>query len=462
MSGVDRVVVVGGGVAGLAAAHALAKSGTPVTLIEAGRALGGKLKVSEVAGVAVDEGAEAFLRRRPEAIDLVADLGLADQLVAPATTSASVWARGALRPMPAATVMGVPSNPRTLRGVLSGSEVMRVRADSWLPGRPAGADVSVGSWLGRRLGRAVVERLVDPLLGGVYAGRADELSLAATLPQLPRDTRSALDAARRAVIGSSPSDEPVFATLRSGLGTFPAALTAAIERAGGHVVTGRPVRRLERAPTGWRVVHGPTTDEQALDATAVVLAVPAAPAARLLGAVVPAAATELSAIESASMAIVTTAWLRADVARFPTSSGYLVPAVYGRPVKAVTFSSAKWAHLAGEVVIVRSSIGRFGDVGDLQRDDQDLVAAAMSELTTYAGFRGAPIDARVSRWGGALPQYFVGHRERVARIRAAVGAAPGLAVCGATYDGVGVPACIATAQSAAAEVGSYLTSRDTP
>ena len=138
-----------------------------------------------------------------------------------------------------------------------------------------------------------------------------------------------------------------------------------------------------------------------------------------------------------------------------------MPAVYERPVKAVTFSSSKWAHLSGDVAIVRCSIGRYGDVADLQRDDSDLVAAAATELTTYGGFTGVPVDARVSRWGGALPQYAVGHRERVARIRSAVDAVPGLAVCGAAYDGVGIPACIGTARQAVARVQGYLTSRET-
>jgi protoporphyrinogen/coproporphyrinogen III oxidase len=158
------------------------------------------------------------------------------------------------------------------------------------------------------------------------------------------------------------------------------------------------------------------------------------------------------------MAIITTVW-RSDDAPTVASSGYLVPAIYGRPVKAVTFASSKWAHLAGpDVVIVRCSIGRHGDVADLQRDDGDLVAAAAAELTSYAGFRGAPVDSRVSRWGGALPQYAVGHLDRVARIRAAVAAVPGLAVCGATYDGLGVPACIRTGHAAAAQVMAGLTS----
>jgi oxygen-dependent protoporphyrinogen oxidase len=162
------------------------------------------------------------------------------------------------------------------------------------------------------------------------------------------------------------------------------------------------------------------------------------------------AASELATVEAASLAIVTTAW-RSEDAQPPAGSGYLVPATTGRPVKAVTFASQKWPHLAvGGLVVVRCSIGRHGDVGEIQRDDVDLVEAAVHELRTYAAFRGRPLDARVSRWAGALPQYAVGHVSRVARIRGAVSAQPGLAVCGATYEGVGVPACIRTARAAAA------------
>jgi oxygen-dependent protoporphyrinogen oxidase len=456
---VTRVVVVGGGIAGLAAAFELATGGVAVTVIEQSDAVGGKLRISEVAGVAVDEGAEMFLRRVPEALDLVSALGRSAELVSPQATSASVWSRGALRPMPTGTVMGVPSNPSLLRGVLTAAEVARAGLDRFLPGAAPGDDISVGDWVRRRVGGAVVDRLVDPLLGGVYAGRADELSLAATIPQLPRDERSLLAAARR-VVPVVASTEPIFATVTGGMGSLPGAVAAAIEARGGEVVTGRAVRRLERTETGWRVVHGPTTDEQVIETDAVIVALPAAPAARLLADIAPAAATELAAIEAASMAIVTTAWRATDVPAL-TSSGYLVPAIYGRPVKAVTFASSKWAHLgASDVVIVRCSIGRHGDIADLQRDDTELAAAAASELTAYAGFRGVPIDSRVSRWGGALPQYAVGHRDRVARIRAAVAAAAGLAVCGATYDGVGVPACIRTGRGAAADVLAGVSSRE--
>jgi oxygen-dependent protoporphyrinogen oxidase len=357
--------------------------------------------------------------------------------------------------MPAGTLMGLPSDPAVLRGVLTADEVARVSRDTDLPGDPPGEDVSVGAWVTERVGRPVVERLVDPLLGGVYAGRADQLSLAATIPQLPRDERSLLAAVRRAM-PPTPSTEPVFATVTSGLGSLPSHLAAAVTAAGGSFVTARAVRRLEQTPTGWRVVHGPTTDEQAIDTDGVVVAVPAAPAARLLADAVPLAAAGLGSIEAASMAIITTAWRAVDAPRLD-SSGYLVPAVYGRPVKAVTFSSVKWAHLARrDLVIVRGSIGRHGDVSDLQRDDSELVAAAAAELTSFAGFTGTPIDARVSRWGGGLPQYAVGHPRRVAAIKAAVEAVPGLAVCGATYEGVGVPACIRTGQAAAAQIAAGL------
>jgi oxygen-dependent protoporphyrinogen oxidase len=217
------------------------------------------------------------------------------------------------------------------------------------------------------------------------------------------------------------------------------------------------VRELARTETGWRLTVGSAADPEYLDADAVILAVPAAPASRLLKDAASAAAVQLEGIPYASMAIVTLALRAAD---FPAQqrSGYLVPAVDGRAVKAATFSTVKWPHLAGQapVHVVRCSVGRSGDVAVLRRDDADLAALAAAELAEAIGTAGPPIAKRVTRWGGGLPQNNVGHLDRVARIRASVAEQPGLAVAGAAYDGVGIPACIATARSAVTQVTGYL------
>ena len=441
-----RIAVVGGGISGLAAAYFLRDH--DVTLIDGAAELGGKLRTSQVAGVPVDEGAEQLLVRRPEAVALAAELGLGDVLVNPVTSSASVWSRGALRPLPQRTLMGVPSSARSVSGVLAPAEVARVAIDHVLPGSAPVDDVSVAAYVGHRVGSAVVDRLVEPLLGGVYAGRAELLSLQATMPQLPRVDGSLIAAVRGAV--PPPSGAPVFAAMPGGMSRLVGALENAVKA---RIVRGRLVRRIEPAEGGFRVVHGASNDEQVLPVEAVVLATPATATARLVADIVPAAVGDLAAIDYASVAIVTLAFAAADW-RDVGGSGYLVPALPGRPVKAVTFSSAKWPHLAGDVTIVRASIGRYGDVTELQRDDDELVNAVRAELRSTLGILASPIDSRVTRWGGGLPQYAVGHLDRVRRIKAAIAAVPGLAVCGAAYGGLGVPACIGSAREAAALVVS--------
>ncbi|WP_033424562.1 protoporphyrinogen oxidase [Actinomadura flavalba] len=462
-----HVVVVGGGIAGLAAARRLAVSGVRVTVLDAAARVGGKLRVSEIAGVPVDEGAESMLARRPEAVRLIRELGHGDDLVHPGTTGSSVLSRGELRPLPGGQMMGVPTDLGALAGsrVLSTSGLARVPLDLALPATRRGADVSVAGFVGARLGREVVDRLVEPLLGGVYAGRVEHLSFEATMPALAAAARGhrSLIAAARGLRAAAPADPgPLFATLPGGAGTLPGLVAADVERRGGTVRTGATVRELRRTPHGWRLTIGSTRDPEALDADAVVVAVPAAPAARLLAADVPAAARELERVEYASMAIITLAYRPSAFPRTEHGSGYLVPAVEGRDVKAVTFSSVKWPHLrakAPDVVAVRCSIGRFGEEHTLHRSDEELKAAAMIELAATRGVTELPLEHRVSRWGGGLPQYNVGHGDRVARVRAAVAGVPGLAVAGAAYDGLGIPACIASADAAAARILDHLESR---
>ena len=489
-----RVVIVGGGIAGLAAAFFLRDAGLAVTLLEGSPRLGGKLAVSEVAGIAVDAGAEALLARRPEGTDLVGAVGLVGQLALPATTTAGIWTRQRLRPLPRRQLMGVPADLDALAssGILSAPGLASARADATLPVTARDGDVSVASYVAARFGQELVDRLVDPLLGGVYAGRSELLSFEATLPGLAAASRqhASLAAAARAVLdapagpapapgaltpapdgaahapgahapgAAAPAPGPVFTTLTGGLATLVPAVAAASRAV---VRTSAMVRGLARTPGGWRLTVGSAHAPEQFDADAVVLALPPGPARLLAG--VPgagAAAAGLGEITTASMAIVTLAYPDAAFPAPPHGSGFLVPAVDGHAVKAVTFSTVKWPHLrvgGSSVHIVRCSVGRLGEEALLQRDDAELAALAAADLAAATGVRGAPADIRVSRWGGGLPQYTVGHVGRVARIRAAVAAQPGLAVCGACYDGIGIPACIASARAAADQVMAGLAAR---
>jgi protoporphyrinogen/coproporphyrinogen III oxidase len=449
-----RVVVIGGGISGLSAAHRVraARPDADVVVLEASRESGGKLRVASVGGVTVDVGAEAMLARRPEGVALARELGL--PVIAPLTTSARVRAGGVSHPLPARTMLGIPADLDAARasGVLSETALARLAGEPDAdPLPPLVDDVAVGSVVRARLGDEVADRLVEPLLGGVYAGRADELSLRATMPALAArlgDGGSLVRAARAVTdVGAhDPASGPVFASLRGGLGTLAQQLAASGEFT---VRTATTVRALRRTPTGFALECGPVPEPELMDADAVIVAVPAAKSALLLREAAPAAAAELRAIESASMAIVTFAYR--DV-RLPEGSGLLVGAKEGFGVKAVTLSSQKWPLESAGLTLLRASVGRAGENHLLQRGDDELIALVAGELRALIGVSAEPLDALVTRWGGGLPQYAVGHVARIARVRADVAMVPGLAVCGAAYDGVGIPACIASAHAAADQV----------
>jgi oxygen-dependent protoporphyrinogen oxidase len=450
----SRLVVVGAGITGLTAAFEWRRThpDDEVVVLEAGSRIGGKLDRVDLAGRWYDTGPEAVLARVPEALELIEALGLAEQLVPAQTTQASVVLPEGRFPLPAGTLQGVPTTADGLDGVLTPAGVARVRAEAELPPLRLAGDVSVGGLLRERLGDEVVDRLVEPLLGGVYAGRPDDLSLAATMPalaaQLPAapSLLAAAIAARDAGARSRGDvDGPVFVTVRDGIGSLPDALVAA---SGADVRLGTRVTALRRGAGGFELdVDGGET----LTADAVVLATPAGPTARLLADVAPDAVEPLQGIPYASMAVVAMAFPEQPV---NAGSGLLVPPVTGRLVKGVTVSSSKWPHLSGGVLRVRSSVGRFGDDAALQRDDADLTAAVVADVAELLGLeRPEPVQTHLVRWVDGLPQYLVGHPQRVAAIRSAVDAVPGLAVAGAAYGGVGVPACIRDARRAVATLG---------
>jgi oxygen-dependent protoporphyrinogen oxidase len=349
--------------------------------------------------------------------------------------------------------MGVPLDLEQLRdsGILSEDGLRRVQSERDLPASELAEDVSVGALVDERFGPEVTDRLVEPLLGGVYAGHAREISARASVPQLVTLASQGSVLAQSAQVPTT-YDVPVFAGLPGGMGGLTDALAATLD-----VRRGATVRELRRTATGFAVTIGPTSAPEQLEAEAVVLATPAAPTARLLELLAPAAAAELAGIEAASMAVVTFAFPAAEVTGLDDSSGFLVPPVDGRALKASTFSFVKWGWVrrAGAdvgLVHLRTSLGRHREEAVLQRSDDELVSTSLSELAEAVGLTARPVDAHVQRWGGGLPQYAVGHLDRVARIRAAVAQVAGLAVCGAAYDGVGIPAVIGSARRAVTDL----------
>ncbi|MGW1671540.1 protoporphyrinogen oxidase [Streptomyces sp. NPDC002324] len=458
-----HVVVIGAGIAGLAAAHGLLDRGARVTVLEATDRVGGKLLPGEIAGARVDLGAESILARRPEAVALAREVGLADRLQPPATASAALWTRGALRPMPKGHVMGVPGTASALSGVLSDEGLARIERDADLPRTEVGDDVAVGEYVAARLGREVVDRLVEPLLGGVYAGDAYRISMRSAVPQLfqAARTHTSLTEAVRGIqerAAAAGQTGPVFMGIEGGIGQLPLAVAESVRARGADIRTRTPVAELRReASGGWRVVTGGPGgggEDRVLRADAVVVAVPAPAAAGLLRAEAPEAAAELSGVEYASMALVTLAYPRAGLT-LPAGSGFLVPPVDGRTIKASTFSSHKWGWIADEnpdLLILRTSVGRYGETAILDHDDDRLVDVSRTDLREATGLTATPVATRVTRWDDGLPQYPVGHHARVARVREHLGKLPGLAVCGAAYDGVGIPACVASASAAVDQI----------
>ena len=464
------VAVVGGGIAGLAAAHHLLDAGATVVVFEADR-FGGKLRTSTFAGRPVDEGADAFLARVPFATDLARRVGLSDRLVAPATGNARAFVDGALVPLPADHVLGVPSDPEAadLSALLTPEALSALRRDLEDPGAPppADGDESIGAFIRRRLGDEVLERLIGPLVGGINAGDVDALSLAAVTPQIDAlarssETPSLIAAAAAAVRARTQASTPVFLAPVGGMATFVDALVEDLRTRGTTLLDGVVVRSLERLASGWRVVAdhsrgtGVATDST-FEVDAVVLAAPAPLTALIIQDHAPTASMHLASIPHASVALLTFAFAPDALAGPLDGSGFLVPRTAGRLLTAASWSSSKWTALAPEhgdgTVLVRASAGRADDRRIAELDDEALGAQLVDDLTATMGLTGGPAAVRVKRWPSSFPQYRVGHLRLVDEIEADLAQhAPTLAVAGNALRGVGIPASIRSGQVAADRV----------
>jgi oxygen-dependent protoporphyrinogen oxidase len=465
-----KVAVVGGGIAGLVAAYELRERGLDVTLVEAEARFGGKIATTRTDdGLVIEAGADSFLSAKPAGLALCERLGIGSRVIDTRSEDRRtfVWSRGRLRPLPEGLVLGSPARAGALlrSGLLSPAGAARMVLDLAVPPRRDGAEESIGEFFTRRLGREAYDRVVEPLLGGIHAGDPARLSLTALFPRfadMERDhgglVRAAL-AARRNGGGPGPAapGRSPFVSLVGGMSELIEALVAMLSSGGAELLAGRQV--VELAPEGgrWRVGLGPAGS---VEADAVILATPAFVTAGLVRTLSPPAAALLETIPHASTATVSLAYRAGDTGRAPQGYGFVVPRVEGRQLIAATWSSNKWSSrvFPGRHVVVRGYVGGIGREWVLNGTDDTLVHLVRSELKALAGIDGVPVHTEVHRYPQGMPQYTIGHLDRVARIRAQLTDWPGLAVTGAAYGGVGIPDCITDATTTARAIAAALDS----
>jgi oxygen-dependent protoporphyrinogen oxidase len=450
-------VVVGAGVAGLTAAYRLASADDPpaVTVLEAASRAGGSVRSVRVGDLAVDAGADSFVARKPWAAALCRELGLGSDLVPPAATGAWLWTARGLERMPGDAAFGIPGDiGDVLRWPgLSRAGRRRAARDLVIRRRREGTDESLGSLLRRRLGDEATDLAVGPLLAGLFAGDVDRLSVRATFPELERweSYQGSLirgsQAARRAARRADPG--PMFLRLREGSSTLTDRLA---HRLGvGVVRTGAEVRAIERIGDRYDVR---TTEGESLPADAVIVAAPAWSAARALESVAPPAAAGLLDIPYVSTAVVLLVYGDDTHQALPDGTGFVVPRG-AAPMTACTWVSAKWPREEfGSRAVVRCYLGSAGDDEVVDEPDADLVGACERHLAALLPLPERAAHAAVVRWRRAMPQYEVGHRDLVARVRA--GLPPGIFVTGSAYDGVGIPDCVRAAGDVAIAAVAHL------
>ena len=460
-----RIIIVGGGITGLAAAHQLTAllPGAGIVVIERDPRLGGKILTERADGFLIEGGPDSFLATKPRGVGLCRELGIGDQLVGTnqATRGAFVFRKGALHPLPEGLTGLVPTRlgPMVRSRLFSPLGKARMALDFTLPARQDDSDETLAAFVSRRLGTEVYERLVEPLMAGIYAGDGRALSLAATFPQL-RDAerrhggliRGVLAARRGAPASPTPlaggAKPSPFLTPSGGLGALVDALIAHLTTAGVRIATGRAVTSIAPdANGGHLLIFG---DGERLVADAVILATPAHATAALLVDWHPAVAATLRAIPHVSTATISLAYPVRDVPRPLAGHGYVIPRVENRPALACTWTSAKWHGRAPDgVALLRVFVGRAGQEDPLSRSDDALVELARTEIRDTLGIVAPPTLRRVHRWPLGMPQYTLGHLDRVAAIETALRAHPGLVVAGHSYRGVGIPDCIRSGEAAA-------------
>lgn len=442
------------------------------TILDAAPVWGGKIVTHRVGQLVMEAGPDSFLSQKPWGMELCRRLGIADQLINtnPVEKKASVLRGGQLHELPEGLVTFTPTQlgPFFRSGLLSWIDLARMGCDVLIPARRAADDESLASFFRRRFGRHACERVMEPLMAGIYAGDAEQMSLRATFPrfyeleQAHGSVIRGMMAARRARMQNAPGGRPrhtMFVTLKNGLADLVAGLTAHIQQAGGMLKAGVQVEALRvRSHQAGRWMYDIIcTDGTSLSAEALVLATPAYVSAELVRPLTPMAAGLMDLIPYASTATISLIYPAEAVGNRLQGFGFVVPRIEGRDLIAATWTSLKWPHRAPpQDVSVRCYLGGVGREAILQRDDEALVQCVREELASIVGLQATPHYVEVNRWNRAMPQYTIGHLDRLAQMEAALSRFGGLAVTGAGYRGVGLPDCIRDGAETAAKLLRYL------
>lgn len=449
----DRhVVIVGAGITGLAAAHQLLQQPHPprVTIVDAAHRIGGIIQASPFAGLdSVDESADAFLTRTPSAMKLCSAVGLDHRLTSPAANHAYIW-NNTMHAIPAGTMLGVPGSHKAIWNtqLLTTSGKLRASVEPFLPRSIGRSTDSLGTAIRSRCGNEVLERLVDPLVGSIYATDTDNFSVQG-MPQVADllAQPTALMRAARSALQQRTSGGPVFVTPTSGMSTLTNAVCDRIVEDGARVMLSSPVRSIE--PNGRSyVVH---LENESLQADAIILASPARHTAALVEQLNSEASKQLATFEHASVIMIAMTISRSQWPQHLTGTGYLVPKPAQSGVTAVSFGSNKWAHwkTPQDDMVLRVSLGRDGAPMH-HLDDKALLEVALRDLRLHLGFDATPTNMRLTRWIESFPQYRPGHVSRVETLDKQLHASsPGVVLAGASYRGIGIPACISDGQRAA-------------
>lgn len=462
-TGVRRVVVIGGGVSGLATAYFVKNrlgEKVEVTVLESSQRVGGKAFTQTIAGRLVDTGPDAFLSRAIPLAELIDEIGIREECVAPASAGAYVWSKRKLRPLPPGANFGLPEKlvPLVRTGLISIPGALRAGLDLILPKRELPADHSVADLLRPRFGDEVYHRMVEPMLGGVHAGSPEVLSAPSTVPEIEAIAKSGrsmlLTLRKRKRSVAQPSTKPGAALIsfKNGISTLTNALAA---RLGQEVVrTSTPVDGIHFDGTKYTV----NTQHGSFEAEEVVLATPAYVSAEILKDVNPTLSKSLREIPYVDSAAVILAFRKSEVPPLPSGTGFLIPPIENEFIVGVTWLSNKWPQLVNdEVVIIRNLVGRYGDDRWTKMNNDQIVAKVLEGLHRMMGITAQPIERIIQPWPKAMPQYVVGHGRRLADIEKELERLPGMHLVGAAYRGVGLAGCVASARVLAEQIVKNVT-----